>query len=169
MQGLMFMGTAGVAVFCAIMVITRKNPIASIMYLLLTFFSFASMYVILGAQFLAAIQLIVYGGAILVLFLFVVMLLNLREDEEAEKPAPVWRSLGFVLGIGLLMVVLAFIVRTPETAAHVESTRSLYAMGRIDHMGKALFTDFVLPFEIAGVLLLAAVLGAVALAKKNRA
>ncbi len=169
MQGLMFMGTAGIAVFSAIMMITRKNPIASIMYLLLTFFCFASIYVILGAQFLAAVQLIVYGGAILILFLFVVMLLNLREGEMEEKPAPVWKTLGFVLGVGMMLVALSYIVRTPETVAHVEASRELFAMGRVDFIGKALFTEFVFPFEVAGVLLLAAVVGAVALAKKNRA
>ena len=170
MQSLMFIVLAGVALLSALMVVTQKNPMSSVLFLVLTFFCFAGFYVMLGAQLLAAIQIIVYAGAILVLFLFVVMMLNLREPEAEEGRSPVWKALGFVLGFGMILVFLAYLSGSPGPGIPPgSSSPASYAMGGTHELGKTLFTDFVLPFEIAGVLLLAAVLGAVSLAKKDRA
>ncbi|MDP8206965.1 MAG: NADH-quinone oxidoreductase subunit J [Candidatus Electryonea clarkiae] len=171
MQGVMFIVLALVTLFSALMVITRKDPVSSILYLVLTFFCFAGFYVLLGAQFLAAVQIIVYAGAIAVLFLFVVMMLNLREPEaeEGKELIPIWKPLGYAVGIGVGIVFLSYLASSPGPAIPpLNGGDEIYAMGRADFLGKALFTDFILPFEIAGVLLLAAVLGAVALAKKKR-
>ena len=168
MQTIMFALLSIVALFGAIMVITRRNPVFSILWLVLTFFSFAGLYVLLGANFLAAIQIVVYAGAIMVLFLFVVMMLNLREPEKLEERKPIWVGLGVVVGLGLGLVLMAYLVRGGVELMADPSAQS-YVLGSSKWLGKELFTNYVLAVEIAGVLLLAAVIGAVALAKKNRA
>ncbi len=170
MQTFMFIILTVITLFSALMVVTRKNPIASILYLVLVFFCFSGYYIMLGAQFLAAVQIIVYAGAIMVLFLFVVMMLNLRDPEAVEgKPLP-WQTMGLFIGIGVGIVLLSYLAGSPGPGIpSLEPTKETYALGSAKFMGKSLFTDYVLPFEIAGVLLLAAVIGAVALAKKDRA
>ncbi len=169
MQTFMFALLALVTLFSALMVITRKNPLHSILYLVLAFFCFAGLYVMLGASFLAAVQIIIYAGAIMVLFLFVIMMLNLREPEKLEGKLSIWQGFGVVVGIGLVIVFLAYLLGRPALGIPlIEPTPDSFAQGRIDWLGKSLFTEFVLPFEIAGVLLLAAVIGAVSLAKKER-
>lgn len=169
MQTIIFALLALVSLFSAIMVVTRKNPVFSILYLVLTFFCFAGFYVMLGATFLAAIQILVYGGAIMVLFLFVVMMLNLREPEELEGKNTLWQTMGAVVAIGFGLLVLAFLGRSPGAGIpNFQPGDEAYMMGGAKALGKLLFTEFVFPFEIAGVLLLAAVIGAVALAKRKR-
>ncbi len=168
MQTIMFAMLAVVALFGAIMVITRRNPVFSILWLVLTFFSFAGLYVLLGAFFLAAVQIVVYAGAIMVLFLFVVMMLNLREPEKLEERKPVWIALGAIVGIGVGLVLLAYLVRSGVGVTIFQPSPQAYVIGSARWLGKELFTDYVFAVEIAGVLLLAAVIGAVALAKKTR-
>jgi NADH-quinone oxidoreductase subunit J len=169
MQTIMFGLLALTAVVGGIMVITRKNPVYSILWLVLTFFSFAGLYVLLGANFLAAVQIIVYAGAIMVLFLFVVMMLNLREPEKLEQRKPLLVGLGVVVGGGLGLVLLTYIVRArTELLPAAEQGVAAYAQGGPTWLGKELFTNYVFAVEVAGVLLLAAVIGAVALAKKTR-
>jgi NADH-quinone oxidoreductase subunit J len=167
MQTIMFAMLAIVALFGAVMVITRRNPVFSILWLVLTFFCFAGLYVLLGANFLAAVQIVVYAGAIMVLFLFVVMMLNLREPEKLEERKPIWIGLGAVVGLGLGLVLTAYLVRGGVELMADPSEHS-WVLGSSKWLGKELFTNYVLAVEIAGVLLLAAVIGAVALAKKNR-
>ncbi len=169
MQTIVFSILALVSFFSAIMVVTRKNPVYSILFLVLTFFCFAGFYVMLGASFLAAIQIIVYAGAIMVLFLFVIMMLNLREPEALEGGANAWQGLGAVVGVGFGLVLMAFLAKSPGVGipSYVPGEEA-YAMGGARALGKLLFTEYVFPFEVAGVLLLAAVIGAVALAKKKR-
>jgi len=168
MQTIMFGLLAVTAVVSAVLMITRKNPVYSILWLVLAFFCFAGLYVLLGANFLAAIQIVVYAGAIMVLFLFVVMMLNLREPEKLEERSPLWVGMGTIVGLGLGLVLLAYFVRSKAGVGMVEPSEQAYAMGSATWLGKELFTTYVLPVEIAGVLLLAAVIGAVALAKKTR-
>lgn len=168
MQTIMFVLLALTALVGAILVVTRRNPVYSVLWLVLTFFAFAGLYVLLGAYFLAAIQIIVYAGAIMVLFLFVVMMLNLREPEKPEQRKPVMIAAGVVVGGGIGLVILSYLARSRAIVDVTEADDISYAIGSAKWLGKALFTDYVLTVEIAGVLLLAGVIGAVALAKKNR-
>ena len=135
MQGVMFIILSLVTIFSALMVITRKNPVSSILYLILAFFCFAGFYVLLGAQFLAAVQIIVYAGAIMVLFLFVVMMLNLREPETAEGKdlIPVWKPLGYAVGIGIGIVFLSYLAGSKGHALPpMSDSVQNYAQGRAD-------------------------------------
>ena len=153
-----------VAILSALLVVFSKNPVYSVLYLIITFFAIAGHYVLLNAQFLAAVHIIVYAGAIMVLFLYVIMLLNLNRDTEPHKS----NLLKFAATIcaGLLMVVLVGSLKGTELIAKSTSTSS--DIGLVKNLGKILFTDFLLPFEIASVLLLVAMVGAVMLGKAEK-
>lgn len=151
------------AIIFAIMVVSTKNPVNSVLYLVLTFFAIAGHYVLLNAQFLAAVHIIVYAGAIMVLFLFVIMLLNLNKETETHKS--VWLKAAAIVSSGLLLVVL---VGSIKTATHVQAPVAFdTSIGLIQNLGKVLFSDFLLPFEVSSILLLSAMVGAVMLGKKS--
>jgi NADH-quinone oxidoreductase subunit J len=147
---------------CALMVVFSRNPIHSVLYLVLTFFAIAGHYILLNAQFLAVVHIVVYAGAIMVLFLFVIMLLNLNHDTEPVKNY-LLRAMA-VLAFGVLLVTM---VGALKGAAIPTSGRGHVSIGLINRLGETLFTDFLLPFEISSVLLLGAMVGAVMLAKKE--
>lgn len=152
-----------VAVFSAIMVITRKNPVYSVLYLIITFFAISGHYVLMNAQFLAIVNIIVYAGAILVLFLFVLMLMNLNKESEPKKNKfMLWAS---AFAGGLLLYVLLAAVHT----AHIENVKGIHVgnIGLVSELGKALFTTYVVPFEITSILFLSAMVGAVVIGKKD--
>jgi len=153
-----------VAILSALLVVFSKNPVYSVLYLIITFFAIAGHYILLNAQFLAAVHIIVYAGAIMVLFLYVIMLLNLNRDTEPHKS----NLLKFAATIcaGLLMIVLVGSLKGTELVAKSTSTSS--DIGLVKNLGKILFTDFLLPFEIASVLLLVAMVGAVMLGKAEK-
>jgi len=138
---------AFLSIFFSILVITAKNPVHSILYLVLTFFTFTVHYILLNAQFLAVVNFIVYMGAILVLFLYTLMLINLNKDSEPVKSNMV--KIAAVLGGGCLLVVLVGCLKQVGVADPV------------------LFNEFLLPFEISSLLLLSAMVGAVLLATKD--
>ena len=151
------------ALMFASMVVITKNPIHSVLYLVLTFFAIAGHYVLLNAQFLAAVHIIVYAGAIMVLFLFVIMLLNLNKETEAHKS--IWLKGSAVVASGSLLVVLVGALKGAET---IQTTNTFNAnIGLIENLGMTLFNDFLLPFELSSILLLAAMVGAVMLGKKS--
>jgi len=154
---------AFLSIFFALMTIFTKNPVHSVLYLVVTFFTLTVHYVLLNAQFLAVVNFIVYMGAIMVLFLFVLMLLNLNESTEPMKSNLV-KIIGAVAGMCLIAVLLgAFRVLEPSgvlVAAHAD-------IGLVQNLGKVLFGEFLLPFEISSILLLTAMVGAVLLAKKD--
>ena len=151
------------ALMFASMVVLTKNPIHSVLYLVLTFFAIAGHYVLLNAQFLAAVHIIVYAGAIMVLFLFVIMLLNLNKETEPHKS--IWLKASAVVASGSLMVVLVGALKGAET---IQTTNTFNAnIGLIENLGMTLFNEFLLPFELASILLLAAMVGAVMLGKKS--
>ena len=151
------------ALMFASMVVLTKNPIHSVLYLVLTFFAIAGHYVLLNAQFLAAVHIIVYAGAIMVLFLFVIMLLNLNKETEAHKS--IWLKGSAVVASGSLMVVLVGALKGAET---IQTTNTFNAnIGLIENLGMTLFNEFLLPFELASILLLAAMVGAVMLGMKS--
>jgi NADH-quinone oxidoreductase subunit J len=150
------------AVLSALMVVFSRNPIYSVLYLVITFFCVACHYLLLNAQFLAAVHIIVYAGAIMVLFLYVIMLLNLNQDDEAHKPT--LYKFSAVISAGLLLVVLVGALRGAETASVKLGVGN---EGLVKDLGKLLFNEFLLPFEIVSILLLAAMVGAVMLGKTH--
>ena len=149
------------AVLSALMVVFSKNPIYSVLYLVITFFCVGGHYLILSAEFLFAVHIIVYAGAIMVLFLYVIMLLNLNKDTEPQKEA-VYKITAIISG-GLLMLV--FVAALKDAEAEQLQLGVNTENGLVKNLGKMLFNEFLLPFEIVSVLLLAAMVGAVMLGK----
>jgi NADH-quinone oxidoreductase subunit J len=161
MEPILFTLFGAVAVGGALMVVTRKNPLSAALSLILSLFAVAALFVLRQAHFLAAIQVIVYAGAVVVLFIFVIMLINVPEDRlPVEKPS-VYRMLG-VVAAGLLLVEGAVVSR--RFSAPLSGVKEV---GSVEAVGHALFTDYLLAFEVTSVLLLAAVVGATVLAKKK--
>jgi len=161
METVLFILFGAIAVCGAIMVVTRKSPMASALYLILTLFAVAALFVLRQAHFLAAVQVIVYAGAVVVLFVFVIMLINVPEDRLPVERATTTRVLG-VIAAGILILESAVLARRfwmPKGPAA--------GVGTVETVGRALFTDYLLAFEITSVLLLAAVIGAIALAKRK--
>jgi NADH-quinone oxidoreductase subunit J len=146
---------AFLSIFFSILVITAKNPVHSILYLILTFFTFTVHYILMNAQFLAVVNFIVYMGAILVLFLYTLMLINLNKESEPRKSNLV-KIAGFVGGACFLLTIVA--------ALKAWGTSHL---GLVKNLGKILFNEYLLPFEISSILLLSAMVGAVLLATKD--
>lgn len=166
MEILFFYLVALVAVVSALLVVTCKNPINSALALVNTFFSLAIFYVMLQAPFMAAIQVMVYAGAIMVLIIFVIMLLNLGSDTQKKVKHSVAGSAALAALMALL--VTYFLNRSEPTGLAGDITSEVIAKtGHTELIGKALFVDFLLPFEITSVLLLVAIVGAVVLAKRE--
>ncbi len=150
------------AILSALMVVVSKNPVHSVLYLIITFFAIAGHYVLLNAQFLAAVHIIVYAGAIMVLFLYLIMMLNLNAEVEPHKT--VMQKIAATVAGGILMIVLVGALKnvSPATGDVVNNEAGL-----IKNLGHTLFNDFALPFEVSSILFLAAMVGAVMLGKKE--
>ncbi|MBI3586049.1 MAG: NADH-quinone oxidoreductase subunit J [Ignavibacteriales bacterium] len=148
------------------MMITRRSPVMSALYLILNFFALAGLYLTLHAQFIAVIQILVYAGAIMVLFLFVIMLLNLGDEKKLSEKMSYKKIIPAGLSFGLLMELLYIVsyAKSDLPLTHIERATEI---GTVEYVGKALFTDFLFPFEVTSILLLAAIIGAVVLAKKK--
>lgn len=151
------------AIFSGICVIFSRNPVYSVLYLIVTFFCIAGHYILLNAQFLAAVHIIVYAGAIMVLFLFVIMMLNLNNEEEPRKP--IWIQISAVVTGGILLLVLVGSLKGAETITMAQPQNS--NIGLVGNLGKVLFTDFLVPFELSSILFLSAMVGSVLLGKKQ--
>jgi NADH-quinone oxidoreductase subunit J len=151
------------AIMFALMVVFSRNPVNSVLYLVLTFFCIAGHYLLMNAQFLAVVHIAVYAGAIMVLFLFVIMLMNLNEDTEPQKTA-LSKVIAGVLG-GMLLLVLVGALKGTEELGISEYGHA--DIGLISRLGKVLFTEFLFPFEIVSVLLLSALVGAIMIGKKD--
>lgn len=155
-----------VAVISALLVVTCKNPINSALSLVMTFFCLAVYYAMLNAPFMAAVQIIVYAGAIMVLIIFTIMLLNIRVDANKKSHHQV--ALGSVIGIVTLMLTGLFLTRGKISQPVGDITNAMINQyGHTELIGKAMFTDFLLPFEVTSILLLVAIVGAVILAKRK--
>lgn len=164
METVLFILLALGSILSALLVITTPSPIASALYLVVTFFCIAGFYVLLAAPLLAAIQIIVYAGAVLVLVLFVIMLLNLKRIEE--KISRGWKTAGIVVTI--LLLGISFAAIAASTAVLVLGTASLpLGFGKVATLGSLLFTQYLYPFEVVSVLLLLAIVGAVAIIRKQ--
>lgn len=166
METIFFTIVAAVAVLSSILVITCKNPINSALSLVMTFFCLATFYVMLDAPFMAAVQVIVYAGAIMVLIVFVIMLLNIRSAAGKSHTHAVVFSV--VLGALTLFELFYFLSRSALTGAKGGiDAATVNTVGHVELIGKAIYTDFLLPFEITSILLLVAIIGAVILAKRK--
>ena len=152
------------AVFSALMVITSKNPVYSVLWLIVTFFAISGHYILLNAQFLAIVNIIVYAGAIMVLFLFVIMLMNLNKETEPQKSR--WLKMAGTIAGGCLLLVLIAALRDSDLKDS-KALMKLGDIGLIQNLGKALFSTYVVPFEISSVLFLSAMVGAVVIGKKE--
>jgi NADH-quinone oxidoreductase subunit J len=162
---ILFILLSVMAIGSALMVITRKNPLHSVLYLVITFFAISGHYILLNAQFLAIVNIIVYAGAIMVLFLFVVMLMNLNTEVEPQKNR-LAQIAGVISGGSLFLVIIAALVKSKSVTGTMELQTGDY--GLIKTLGKVLFNDYVLPFEISSVLFLSAMIGAVVISKKEQ-
>ncbi len=152
------------AVGSGIMMIASKSPVNSILWLIVVFFAISGHYILLNAQFLAIVNIIVYAGAIMVLFLFVVMLMNLNAGSEPPRNYRL-QAIGIISGGCLLLVLLSAIMLVKQQHPVMLTAGNA---GLIKTLGKVLFTDYVLPFEISSVLFLSAMIGAVVLGKKTK-
>ena len=151
-------------VICALLVVFSRNAVHSVLYLILTFFAIAGHYILLNAQFLAAVHVIVYAGAIMVLFLYVIMLLNLNQETEPHKSTVL--KFAAAISAGLLLTVFVGSLKGTELMAQQQGPAT--DVGLVKSLGRLLFTEYLLPFEISSVLLLAAMVGAVMLGKSEQ-
>jgi NADH-quinone oxidoreductase subunit J len=158
-----FLTLAVLSIVSALLMVFARGPVYSVLFLILTFFFIAGQYVLLNAQFLAVVHIIVYAGAIMVLFLFVLMLLNLNRETEPQQSAG-WK-IGAAIAAGLLFVTLIGALRGSTQVVTPEGADG--QVGLVKNLGRVLFTDFVVPFEIAGILFLAAMVGAVMVGKRD--
>ena len=149
---------------CALMVITSRNLIYSVLFLIITFFAISGFYILLNAQFLAIVNLIVYAGAIMVLFLFVIMLMNLNNDSEPQKK--LWIKAAGALAGGCLLLVMIAALKSADYKGQIAETGK-GEIGLIKNLGMTLFQEYVVPFEISSVLFLSAMVGAVVIGKKD--
>ena len=162
---ILFWFLSALALVSATMVLISKNPVHSILWLIIVFFAISGHYILLNAQFLAIVNLIVYAGAIMVLFLFVVMLMNLNSDSEPQKNNR-FKIAGAISG-GCLMLIMIDVIRD---AGEVQNAKALVKegnIGLIKNLGMVLFKEYTVPFEISSVLFLAAMVGAVVIGKKD--
>ena len=151
-------------VLSSLMVIISRNPIHSVLYLILTFFTLSGHYILLNAQFLAAVNIIVYAGAIMVLFLFVIMFLNIKNDQEEAKNN-LTKIAAAIVGGTVFVILFGAYRKTALTPADPNTFDS--QVGMIESLGKLLFREYLLPFELASILLLVAMVGAVMLGKRE--
>ena len=152
----------------AVLVISTKDTVHSVLFLVLDFLFVAALYVLLGAQFLAAIQILVYAGGIVVLYLFVVMLVNLKRPPEAHQDSHRRTKLGFALAAGVLIELVAIASYDYlGPAATVVPAAVSPVSGNTEQVGWMLYTSYLIPFEIASMLLLVAMIGAIVLAKRE--
>ena len=161
---ILFWFLSAMALGGALMMVTSKNPVYSVLWLIVVFFAISGHYILLNAQFLAIVNIIVYAGAIMVLFLFVIMLMNIKKDAEPQKQLLV-KLTGVIAGGSLLTLLIAVVKQT----AQIQDKQVLLkegTIGLIHPLGKALFSDYVIPFEISSVLFLSAMVGAVIIGKK---
>jgi NADH-quinone oxidoreductase subunit J len=165
MEQVFFFYFAFVIAATSVLVVAVRNPIYSATSLLIMFFHVAGLYVTLHAEFLAAVQIIVYAGAIVVLYLFVVMLLNLRQDDRYHRQWPMAAAVGVTLAVeaGILMAMKGW--TTPVAATGTETT--VGGTSNTGAIGDVLYSTYLFPFEVASLILLVAMIGAIILAKKD--
>ena len=163
MANVIFYILAAITLASAVMVVTRKNPVTAIVFLVVAMCSIAGLYVQLGSVFIGILQIIIYAGAIIVLFLFVVMMLNLKQDEFGFDSRVFQRFFAIILGLVLIIQLVVVAIKFPNKPGQPIDT----SIGSIPGVSKKLFYDYLYPFEIIGILLLAAIIGAVVIARRK--
>lgn len=158
---------ATVMIALSLLIITRRNPVHSVLLMLALFFHIAGLYLFLNAEFLSAIQIILYAGAILVLFLFVIMMLNLKEELASERFIGEW-PISLALALSILMFIGFGISRFIQGPSGQYTIERIKAETHTKSIGKLLYTDYLFPFEIVSIILLIAIVGAMVLAKKRQ-
>jgi NADH-quinone oxidoreductase subunit J len=166
MTGNLFYFLAFVTLFTALGVVLFKNPVYSVLCLILTFFLLSAHYVLLNAQFVAAVNIIVYAGAIMVLFLFVIMFLNLSSDTEQAQHQSVFMKVSGVIAGGVLLVLLVAVLKDADLGSY-DAENFDSQIGMVKNLGNLLFSKYLLPFELVSVLFLSAMVGAVMLGKRE--
>lgn len=164
MDQFLFFLVAFLAVSSAVYFVFARNPLYAILSLIVTMFSIAGMYILLNAQFLAIIQIIVYAGAIMVLFLYILMMLNLNKEDESKKNNTL-KFVGVFTSMLLLIGILGVFRGVQEQHVVVENVDK--GVGLTKNLGRLLFNEYVLPFELASILILAGIVGAVLIGKKD--
>lgn len=163
---IIFFSLGILAIFAAVMLVVSKNPIKSILWLLLIFFVISANYILLNAQFLAIVNLIVYAGAIMVLFLFVLMLMNLKTlKPDKKKYAILIVSIFISCSLGITLISLVSQNKDTQQAVTILNNGDI---GLIENLGKVLYNDYVFPFELSSILFLTAIIGGVVLTKKEK-
>ena len=166
-QWLVFLGTGFVAILASILMVTRKNPIHSALFLILAFLCTAVLFFLLQSPFIAIVQVLVYAGAIMMLIVFVVMLLELEDELLVPLKVSFSKTIGVFLVL-LMMLGLFFAVWGGSRGVSAGYTADTVShLGSVKVVGKILFTDYLLPFEIISILLIAAIVGAIVLAKQS--
>ena len=164
---ILFILFATICAVSAVLMITRPNPVISALFLVLNFASLAGLYLTLNAQFIAVAQVIVYAGAIMVFFLFVLMLLNPEKEKRFfEDKLKLRIFIIAIVALILVQIIYMIFLSNPSDSITSEVSRSVQT-GTIENIGREMFTNYVLPFEAAGYLLLAATIGAMVMAKKK--
>ena len=162
---ILFWFLSALAIFSALMVLLSKNPVHSVLWLIAVFFAISGHYILMNAQFLAIVNIIVYAGAIMVLFLFVIMLMNL--DKESEPRKNIWMKIAGAIAAGSLLMILVSLVGQASEMSNRNMLMKEGEIGLIKNLGKVLFTQYVVPFEITSILFLSAMVGAVVIGKKD--
>ena len=160
----MFWFLSALALLGAIGVVASKNPIYSVLWLIVVFFAISGHYILMNAQFLAIVNIIVYAGAIMVLFLFVIMLMNLNSETGPIKNVYM-KMAGIIAGLTFMIVLVAALSHSNTQNIVMRPGSSV---GLIENLGKALFNTYVVPFEISSVLFLSAMIGAIVIGKKDK-
>lgn len=164
MEQIIFFIISAFALASAAYFVFSKNPLYSILSLIITMFSIAGLYIVLNAQFLGVVQIIVYAGAIMVLFLYILMMLDLNKEDEGKKN--VYLKFAGVISGGLLFIGILGALKGIHTEA-VDTTNIDYSVGLTKNLGRLLFNEYVLPFELASILIIAGIVGAVLIGKKD--
>lgn len=155
------------AVVAAVFMVAQKNPMLSAISLIANFFCLAGLYLMLHAQLLAVLQIVVYTGAIMVLVIFVIMLLNLGDEKKLIERFDMWKIAGIIIVAGFLLEMIYIFGWSLGAGSNANLSEEAARIGEVEAMGRAMFSKFLLPFEVTSILLLVAIVGAVVLAKKR--
>src|SRR5690349_18759948 len=162
---ILFWFLSALAFLGGVMVLISKNPVYSVLWLIVVFFAISGHYLLLNAQFIAIVNLIVYAGAIMVLFLFVIMLMNLNTNTEPQKNT--WLKVAGAIAGGSFMLIMIDVLIDAKDMQNKTALLKEGNIGLIKNLGRTLFNDYVIPFEITSVLFLSAMVGAVVIGKKS--